>query len=751
MATEPLLPLVPRHRRGLAVVVAAAAPLLVFLAAFPCSPATVSSTELVELTLLTSAREKGAVCLDGSPPGYHLQRGFGSGAHNWLVYLQDGTKLFYRGLRIWEAVIDELMGQGMATAKQALLTGCSAGGLSALMHCDNFHARFAQGVSVKCLSDAGFFVDEKDLSGERSMRSLCSGVVHLQNVREALPKDCLAKKDPTECFFPAELTKSISTPTFILNPDYDSWQIRNVLAPNGSYPGQSWSNCKADIRNCSSSQIDVLHGFRKKIISKLQVAEEKKDWGLFIDSCFTHCQTPFRISWNSRISPRLDNKTIAEAVGDWYFGRTEKIKRIDCEYPYRQRRHIRARFQPILRLKSRLEANSRVLSATAHATAMATELRAPLAPQNRPRHDVEAMAPLLMLLAMAAFSCSPMAVATASPEPVELTLLHSAVEKGAVCLDGSPPAYQLQRGFGSGAHSWLVYLAGGAWCNSTETCSERKVTDLGSSHFMKEFAFDGILSNKHPINPDFYNWNKVFIRYCDGASFAGDAEVEDQDGSKLFFRGLRIWEVVIDELMRIGLADAKQTLLLGCSSGGLATLLHCDNFRARFPQEVAVKCLSDAGFFLDIKDLSGERSFRSLCEGVVQLQNVRKVLPKDCLAKKDPTECFFPAELIKSISTPTFILNSAYDSWQIRNVLAPNGSYPGDSWSSCKDNIRNCSTSQIDVLHGFRRKLVSDLRAVRGTGGCSSIPASPTVKRMSTSHGIPRSRQYLAARLSQRQ
>jgi hypothetical protein len=34
------------------------------------------------------------VCLDGSPPGYHLQRGSGSGAHNWLVYLQV-TRCFF--------------------------------------------------------------------------------------------------------------------------------------------------------------------------------------------------------------------------------------------------------------------------------------------------------------------------------------------------------------------------------------------------------------------------------------------------------------------------------------------------------------------------------------------------------------------------------------------------------------------------------------------------------------------------------
>ncbi|KAE8658523.1 hypothetical protein F3Y22_tig00116971pilonHSYRG00710 [Hibiscus syriacus] len=37
----------------------------------------------------------------------------------------------------------------------------------------------------------------------------------------------------------------------------------------------------------------------------------------------------------------------------------------------------------------------------------------------------------------------------------------------------------------------------------------------------KQINFTGILSYKAEENPDFYNWNKVKLRYCDGASFAG--------------------------------------------------------------------------------------------------------------------------------------------------------------------------------------------------------------------------------------
>ena len=104
-----------------------------------------------------------------------------------------------------------------------------------------------------------------------------------------------------------------------------------------------------------------------------------------------------------------------------------------------------------------------------------------------------------------------------------------------------------------------ILCQGGGWCNNVRTCVYRKKTRRGSSTFMeKEIPFTGILSNKPEDNPgshsielprllnlcfsvylpidlavwlmlfnmivDFFNWNRVKIRYCDGASFAGDSE-----------------------------------------------------------------------------------------------------------------------------------------------------------------------------------------------------------------------------------
>nr|ACU20363.1 unknown [Glycine max] len=76
----------------------------------------------------------------------------------------------------------------------------------------------------------------------------------------------------------------------------------------------------------------------------------------------------------------------------------------------------------------------------------------------------------------------------------------------------------------------------------------------------------------------------------------------------------------MEDLMSKGMRYAKQALLSGCSAGGLATIIHCDEFRELFPRTTRVKCLSDAGLFLDSVDVSGRRSLRNLFGGVVTLQ-----------------------------------------------------------------------------------------------------------------------------------
>lgn len=293
---------------------------------------------------------------------------------------------------------------------------------------------------------------------------------------------------------------------------------------------------------------------------------------------------------------------------------------------------------------------------------------------------------------------------------VDLTLLHNAKDRGALCLDGSLPGYHFQKGFGPGSNNWLLHIEGGGWCNTIESCSYRQTTALGSSNSMeRQVSFSGILSSQPSQNPDFFSWNKVKIRYCDGASFAGRPESEFKNGTKLFFRGQLIWETLMDELLSVGMSNAKQAFLTGCSAGGLAALIHCDDFRERLPQHATVKCLADASFFLDESDVQGNRTMRSFYDDVFHLQGVAKSLNKNCLSRMENSSCLFPQEFVKNIKTPVFIVNPAYDFWQIRNILVPDVSDPQGYWQTCRLNIHSCNPNQLEILKGFRSSLLNAL------------------------------------------
>ncbi|CAO1940285.1 unnamed protein product [Urochloa humidicola] len=292
------------------------------------------------------------------------------------------------------------------------------------------------------------------------------------------------------------------------------------------------------------------------------------------------------------------------------------------------------------------------------------------------------------------------------PTLVDLTLVYG---RDAVCLDGTPPGYHFQPGFGDGSHSWLLHLEGGSWCRNFKSCARRKKTNLGSSaHMDTRVEFVGILSDDQSQNPDFYNWNKVKIRYCDGASFSGNVQDEVKNGTGFFFRGQHIWEAVMADLLSKGLSRAKQAFLTGCSAGGLSTYIHCDDFRALLPKTPTVKCLADGGFFLDAQDISGRRYMRAFYNDVAQMQDVRKKFPH-CSSDMEPGQCFFPREVAKSITTPMFILNPAYDVWQVEHVLSPQGSDPQNLWRNCRMDITKCDSKQLEILQGFRRALLDAL------------------------------------------
>ncbi|KAL3632397.1 hypothetical protein CASFOL_025381 [Castilleja foliolosa] len=176
---------------------------------------------------------------------------------------------------------------------------------------------------------------------------------------------------------------------------------------------------------------------------------------------------------------------------------------------------------------------------------------------------------------------------------VSITYLQSAVAKGAFVW--------IDRGYGAGINNWLVQIEGGGWCNNVTTCLGRKNTRLGSSKQMaKLLAFSGIL-NKAQFNPAV---------------------------TKLHYRGARIFLAVIEDLLAKGMKNAENAILSGCSAGGLASILHCDSFKALLPMSTRVKCFSDTGYFINTFwfELSSHQEYLKLKARFEALQRTQRNL-----------------------------------------------------------------------------------------------------------------------------
>jgi len=248
---------------------------------------------------------------------------------------------------------------------------------------------------------------------------------------------------------------------------------------------------------------------------------------------------------------------------------------------------------------------------------------------------------------------------------------------GARCLDGTPGIYYHEPGTGSGKNKWYIHHMGGGWCVNVDDCHNRALTNLGSSKFWGNTAnvagMGGYFSADPKINPMMYNWNKVFMVYCDGSSFAGyNNSYTNYKGLNIYFRGRGILEATITDLnSHRGLREATDVVVSGCSAGGLATYLHLDYWATKLDRGAKVVGLPDSGFFLAYQ---GPPNFLGYMTWGYHYFNVSMGLNSDCVAAyaSKPAEsykCYFAQYTSPFIRTPIFILQSRYDAWQVPNIL----------------------------------------------------------------------------------
>lgn len=298
---------------------------------------------------------------------------------------------------------------------------------------------------------------------------------------------------------------------------------------------------------------------------------------------------------------------------------------------------------------------------------------------------------------------------------------------GALCIDGTPAGYYFVPAANtSNKNDWQLYFEGGGWCYDEEDCLGRSHGNLGSSKgWPASKGAGGIMDSDCTNNPDFCNFNRVYMAYCDGNSFSGNRDQPVlQNGSPLYFRGRRIIDTVLSHLTENhGLGDAENVLLTGCSAGGLATYLHTDYVGDYLKTKVAslrkYKAASISGFFLLHNTVENKPVYPTQMQYIFNLANSTHGVNDACIAAHaatgDQWKCNFAEEAYAHTHSPTFPLNSALDSWQTGCIytseLAPG--FPNQTgfengvcsaaagWPACARSPEACTQPQIKMMNQY--------------------------------------------------
>ena len=349
---------------------------------------------------------------------------------------------------------------------------------------------------------------------------------------------------------------------------------------------------------------------------------------------------------------------------------------------------------------------------------------------------------------------------------MDLFLLNDTLKSGAVCLDGTPAGFYFSPAKNPrNSNDWQFYLQGGGWCYDERDCWSRSNNFLGSSKFwQKNGTLGGLFSSDCDTNPDFCNYNRVWLGYCDGNSFASNrAEplmVKGPDGKvkPLYFRvsrwllslivhdalphlltsqpqGRQILDAVFKALeQNFGFSSAENVMLSGCSAGGLAVFLHTDYIgaltRAAAPDLKRFKAVPLSGYFLKHPSVTGERVYEKEIKSIFELSNATGGLPQACVrAQRSGNEylCNFAQFAYAYTREHSFPINSALDSWQTQCILAaalPEGfpeqigtengncsSTYNSTWSACANDPEKCTSPQMRTMNDYIKSFEADFKS----------------------------------------
>jgi hypothetical protein len=266
----------------------------------------------------------------------------------------------------------------------------------------------------------------------------------------------------------------------------------------------------------------------------------------------------------------------------------------------------------------------------------------------------------------------------------ELTkyIVKDAVQRQAVCNDGTPAVYYFKRGSGADAAHWLIFFEGGAWCSNGPSCAYR----WSSQHYLMTsqgtpdtLDMGGIFSTSVQENPDFANFTQVFVKYCSSDIYSGDAQ-QQVNGKQMQFRGHKIVAAIIADLEdpavipAPNLKNASQVLLGGSSAGSYGAASNLDWVASHLPW-AKVKGVLDSSWVPLLPDY-GSGPFEPMPGSADFYNYLSAVADQSCAAANpgQPQICLPTLQLYPYLTTPAFVYAEQRDPilGQVKGLTNPN-------------------------------------------------------------------------------
>ena len=507
----------------------------------------------------------------------------------------------FTGHYIIKAIIQDLIdNHGINSATHVLIGGQSAGSVGTIANLDSVTSQLRQSnpnVKISAYWDywlrlypsyaafiqnpnASVYSNTSEWRGQAALLSFENGYVNkacktavTQNSPNLGGLECL---DPT--WAGQYVPKDVSV--LVLAPRWDTYSLRNFQLGNQLY------SCLQGNGSLSSQEAEYMKSVGNDMYSSAQTLNAQPAVSVYLANCFTHT-----LLGTSRLCTGVNGVSPYQALVSFVqrtlLATTSKESWIDVT-PFDTWR---------LTCTAGCYASECIWSSTALRTSGMCSLSGGMGRNSSSSGSFQ--------------RCNRFDEPRANTPSLKLVKYQvaDAVQRKAICLDGSPSAYYVQRNYSN--TKWTISMEGGAFCSSRQSCQDRANNRLGSTINWSCLlpgadSGGGSYRTEHSPasadkarNPTFYTWNRVYIRYCTGDLYLG-RQLNNSFGVNTV--GFYVVNAIFDDLLKYhDLANATTVLIGGSSAGGIGsfTLLDLlnDSINKKSGNRTKVYGFNDGGWF----------------------------------------------------------------------------------------------------------------------------------------------------------